>query len=134
MSDFKCDYSNFADTITASLQEFSDEKAKEVKEIITTKAKELAENISKDSPKRSKKVGKRKLNAYAKGWVADKQYENNLNIDYIIHNKDQYQLAHLLEAGFATRDGSRVEGKPHIAPNTEKIETEIEQAIEKAAQ
>jgi hypothetical protein len=129
----KCDYSNFAETIANSLQEFSDEKMREVKEVITQKAKELADNISKDSPKRNKKVGNRILNRYSKGWKADKEYENNLNISYVVHNKSDPQLTHLLENGFATRDGGRVEGHPHIEPNCEKIEQEIEQEIEKKA-
>jgi len=129
MSDtVKCDSSNFADTITASLQQFSDEKTKEIKNIITDKSKELAENIKRDSPRRKTNGGK-----YAKGWQATKDFENNLNIQYTIHNKTDWQLTHLLENGHAKKDGGRVEGIPHIAPNCEKAEKEIDAAIEMTA-
>lgn len=129
MSDtVKCDSSNFADTITASLQQFSDEKTKEIKNIITDKSKELAENIKRDSPRRKTNGGK-----YAKGWTAKKDFENNLNIQYTIFNRAEPSLTHLLENGHAKKDGGRVEGIPHIAPNTEKIEKEIDKEIEKTA-
>lgn len=130
MSDtVKCDSSNFAETIAASLQQFSDEKTKEIKNIITDKSKELAENIKRDSPKRKTKGGK-----YAKGWTAKKDYENNLNIQYTIYNKSsEASLSHLLENGHAKRNGGRVEGIPHIAPNTERIEKEIDEEIDKTA-
>ena len=124
----KCDSSNFAETIAASLQQFSDEKTKEIKDIITDKSKELASNIKRDSPRRKTNGGK-----YAKGWIATKDYENNLNIQYTIHNKTDYQLTHLLENGHALRNGGRVEGIPHIAPNCEKIEKEIDEEIGKTA-
>lgn len=128
VDNIKCDSSNFADVISASLEQFSDEKTKEIKKILTDKSKELAENIKRDSPRRAKNGGK-----YAKGWVAEKDYENNLNIQYTIHNKTDYQLTHLLENGHATRNGGRVEGIPHIAPNTEAIEKEIDDEIQKTA-
>ncbi len=129
MSDtIKCDSSNFADIISASLQEFSDEKTKEIKNIITDKSKELAKNIKRDSPRRAKNGGK-----YAKGWTAKKDYENNLNIQYTIYNKKEPSLTHLLENGHAKRNGGRVEGIPHIAPNCEAIEKEIDAEIDKTA-
>lgn len=112
-------------TIAGSLQEFSNEKIKKIKEIISEKSKECAKNIKKDSPKRNGK--------YAKGWTATKQFEDNLNISYVVHNKTDWQLTHLLENGHANRDGSRTEGIPHIEPNCEKIEAEIDSEIEKKA-
>ncbi|HBC31619.1 MAG TPA: hypothetical protein DC024_10315 [Clostridiales bacterium] len=112
-------------TIAESLQEFSDEKMKEIKGIISEKSKECANNIKRDSPKRN--------GNYAKGWTATKQFEDNLNISYVVHNKTDWQLTHLLENGHANRDGSRTEGIPHIEPNCEKIEAEIDEAIEKTA-
>ena len=114
-------------TIAESLQEFSDEKMKEIKEILSEKAKELAENIKKDSPKRP--GGGR----YAKGWTATKEHEDNLNISYVVHNKTDWQLTHLLENGHMNRDGSRTEGIPHIEPNCQKIESEIDKEIAKKA-
>jgi hypothetical protein len=112
-------------TIAESLQEFSDEKTKEIKSILTDKSKELAENIKKDSPKKS--------GEYSKGWTATKQYEDNLNISYVVHNKNKPQITHLLENGHMNRDGSRTESIPHIEPNCQKIESEIDESIAKTA-
>ncbi len=121
MDSVKVTADDFEGVIAASLQEFSDEKTKEIKEIITDKSKELAENIKNDSPKKSGK--------YAKGWTSKKLSEDNLNISYVVYNKNKPQITHLLENGHANRDGSRTEGIPHIEPNCEKIETELDEAI-----
>lgn len=125
---------NLSSAIADELAKYSQEISKTVIDICTDEAQLLADNIKNDSPKRSKKVAKRVLNKYSKGWVATEDYKNNLNVQYTIHNKTSYQISHLLEYGFATRDGGRVEGRPHIKPNeeatNERIEKRIQEAIE----
>jgi hypothetical protein len=119
-------------TIAGELAKYNKEVTAEVKQIIADEAGQLAENISKDSPKRNKKIKNRVLNRYSKGWKTEKQYEDNLNISYIVHNEKDYQLTHLLENGFATRDGGRVEGENHIAKNEEAMIQSVQERIEKA--
>ena len=123
---------SLSSAIADELAKYNSEVTQEVKKIIVEEANQLAENISNDSPERNKKIKNRVLNRYAKGWKAEKTGENNLNISYVVYNKMDYQLTHLLENGFATRDGGRVEGQAHIAPNEEKMIDELTEKIEKA--
>lgn len=123
---------SFATTLASELAKYTMEVSGEVKQICTEEANILAENIKRDSPKRSKKVGDRALNAYSKGWVVEKVYENNLNVQYVIHNKKEYRLTHLLEDGYATRDGGRVAGRPHVKPNEEETIERINKRSEEA--
>jgi len=128
----KCTINNFSDALASELAKYNKQVTDSVKEIITEEANQLAENISNDAPKRSGKIKNRVLNRYSKNWTAKKQFENNLNISYTVYNKTDPQLTHLLENGFATRDGGRVEGQAHIAPNEEKMIESLQDKIEKA--
>ena len=80
-------------------------------------AKELCANLKASSPKRTGK--------YAKGWAVT--HEGNT---FTVHNKTRPTLTHILENGHLKRNGGRVSGQPHIAPNEQKaIETFEEKVI-----
>ncbi|MBR0599046.1 hypothetical protein [Sinanaerobacter chloroacetimidivorans] len=128
----KCTIDNFSGLIASELAKYNKQVTESVKEIITEEANQLVENIGNDSPKRSRKIKNRVLNRYSKNWTAKKQFENSLNISYTVYNKSDPQLTHLLENGFATRDGGRVEGQKHIEPNEEKMIESLQEKIEKA--
>lgn len=64
---------------------------------------------------------------YRKGWRAKRVGDK-----FIIHNKTEYRLTHLLENGHAKRSGGRVEGIPHIRPAEQEAINEFLQRIERA--
>lgn len=115
--------------LTTMMAQYSQEVADEVKQICRDVSNEMTENIKRDSPKRPKLGSK-----YAKGWKVKAEYEDKFNIRLRTYNATNYQLTHLLEHGHAKRNGGRVEGKPHIAPNEEKAEKELVKQIERAVQ
>jgi hypothetical protein len=64
-----------------------------------------------------KQTSPKKSGSYKKGWRMKKA--RGRGVKYIVHNKTNYQLTHLLEHGHAKRGGGRVESKVHIAPAEE---------------
>ena len=68
---------------------------------------------------------------YKKSWSVKNVHEDSESIDLVVHSRNRYQIAHLLEHGHAKRGGGRVAAKPHIAAaeqrGNEKLVTTIEQ-------
>lgn len=77
------------------------------------------------SPERKKNGGR-----YRKSWMVTKRTFFNAPTRFTIHNKDRYQLTHLLEKGHANRDGSRTSGRPHIGPVEETLVKEYVKQVE----
>ena len=100
-----------ASELAAVLQEYSEEVAQAVKEECLQVAKETAAELRTTSPKRSGK--------YAKGWKTRVAYERGGDIRVQVYNGPKPQLAHLLEFGHVTRNGTgreykRTPAHPHI--------------------
>lgn len=96
-----------------------------------------SEKIAKKAVKTLKETSPKDTGDYAKGWTYDKpDYYSPSTKVRTVYNKTDYQLTHLLENGHMNRNGSRTEGKPHIAPAekqaVEEFEKEVKEVIENA--
>ena len=119
----KCTIDNLAKTIMEGLQEYADVASADVKTAVRKAGKNVKADIAANAPKRT--------GAYSKSWTVKTQKETANSLEVVVHSKNRYQLAHLLEHGHAKRGGGRVAGKPHIAPAEEKAIKELEEEITK---
>ena len=122
MSD-KCTIDNLAKTIMEGLQEYADVASEDVKTAVRKAGKNVKAEISANAPKRT--------GAYAKSWTVKTEKETANSLEVVVHSKNRYQIAHLLEHGHAKRGGGRVAGIPHIAPAEEKAVKQLEEDIVK---
>lgn len=113
-----------AEAVNEGLQEYSKLASSEVKRAVRKSAKTVKEQIEACAPTRT--------GHYKSSWVATKQEESSQSLQMVVHSKDRYQLAHLLENGHAKRGGGRVAGRPHIAPAEQMGEELLQSLIEKA--
>lgn len=88
-------------------------------------ALDAVKTLKVTSPERKRKGG-----AYRKGWTYKKMTFFKAPTRYTIHNKDRYQLTHLLEKGHANRDGTRTKAIPHIAQVEETLVAEYIKQVE----
>lgn len=96
----------------------------QVKSAMRKSAKTVRDQISANAPSRT--------GAYKGSWVATKQSESSQSLQMVVHSKNRYRLAHLLEKGHAKRGGRRVAGRPHIAPAEQAGIEQLQSLIEKA--
>lgn len=119
----KCTIDNLAKTIKEGLQEYADVASADVKTAVRKAGKNVKAEISANAPKRT--------GAYAKSWAVKTEKETAHSLEVVVHSKNRYQIAHLLEHGHAKRGGGRVAGIPHIAPAEEKAVKQLEEDIVK---
>ena len=114
-----------ADAIMEELTKYSDLAAEELKSAVKSTAQSVRKDIQASAPSRTGK--------YKKSWSVKNVKETSESIDLVVHARDSYQLADLLEHGHAKRGGGRVAGRPHIAPaeqaGNEKLVKTIEQKL-----
>ena len=112
-----------ADEIMKGLTEYADLADTSMKKAVRKTAKSVKDEISANAPKDTGK--------YAKSWAVKTQKETSNSLELVVHSKNRYQLAHLLEFGHAKRGGGRVAARPHITPAEEKAIDTLEREIEK---
>lgn len=110
---------NLADEIAKALSEYTDD--------VTEKLDDAKDEISKEAVAELKTTSPKKTGDYAKGWARKKTAHG-----YVVYNRTDYQLTHLLENGHAKRNGGRVRAYPHIAPVEQKVIDKFTRAAEKA--
>lgn len=101
------------------LNEYKDACNVNADEAVKFTAKETVQELRNVHPSGSEKYGSWK--AYNKGWTVtqtarDKREHKNATV----HNKDHYQLTHLLEKGHALPQGGRSKAYTHIYPIAEE--------------
>lgn len=95
-------------------------------------SKALADKLKETSPKLKKPKEGRTPGKYAKGWEAKKTTKFSYAPEYIVRNRTDYQLTHLLEHGHDVigKDGIRHTGNYGKVPHINKAaKEEVEQFI-----
>lgn len=113
------------DAVMEGLKEYAGLVADDMKDAVKKTAKSVRKDIQDNAPVRTGK--------YKKSWSVKTVSENSDSIDLIVHSRNRYQIAHLLEHGHAKRGGGRVAAKPHIAPaeqaGNKNLVNEIQQKL-----
>lgn len=110
--------------VMKGLQEYADLATDELKKEVKAAGQTAKKEISANAPKRT--------GAYAKSWAVKNTKETSTSLELVVHSRNRYQLAHLLEHGHAKRGGGRVSGRPHIAPAEADAIEQLERNIERA--
>lgn len=113
-----------ADAVMEGLNEYADLATDDMKTAVRKAGNTVRNEIKANAPKRSGK--------YASSWSVKTDRETSTSLSLIVHSRNRYQLAHLLEFGHAKRGGGRVPAQPHIAAAEQKGTEELETAIERS--
>lgn len=113
-----------ADAVMESLNEYARTSTEDVKAAVRKAGNTVRDEIKGTAPKDT--------GAYAKSWSVKTEKETSASLEVVVHSRNRYQLAHLLEYGHAKRGGGRISAKPHIAAAEQKGVEELEKSIEKA--
>lgn len=117
----KIDISDIQKEINSQLEQYTKTLSGKTDEEALKVVKHLVNDIKASSPV--------KTGDYKGGWTYKKD-----GFRYIVHNRTNYQLTHLLEFGHAKVSGGRVSGKAHIRPAELTAIRMFEEAVRKAAQ
>ena len=124
MAGDRCTVSQMADVIMEGLEEYAQLAADDMKKAVKKAGAQARKDIQENAPV--------KTGAYAKSWAAKTTKETANAMEIVVHSRNRYQLAHLLEFGHALRKGGRTRAFPHIAPAEERAAQTLEREVEKA--
>ncbi len=113
-----------AHVIMEGLQEYADLAADDLKKAVKKAGDEAKKDIQNNAPV--------KTGAYKKSWTVKTTKETSNAMEVVVHSRNRYQLAHLLEFGHAKRGGGRTRAFPHIAPAEQKAAELLEKEVESA--
>jgi hypothetical protein len=108
--------------IMEELEKYADLAADELKAAVKETAASVRKDIQSGAPVDTGK--------YKKSWSVKNVHEGAESIDLVVHSRNRYQIAHLLEHGHAKRGGGRVAAKPHIASAEQRGNEKLVQTIE----
>jgi hypothetical protein len=117
-------FSDLNNAIARELQNWSHEIEEKLEEVKRDVAKDVNKSLKTKKHTYTDRTGR-----YKKGWRIKK---DNQSKSYIVHNKTDYQLTHLLEKGHAKRGGGRVDPRVHIDPIENKAIEDFLRRIEEA--
>ena len=124
MAGSKVSIDGLADAVMENLNEYARASAEDVKAAVRKAGNIVRDEIKGTAPKDTV--------AYSKSWSVKTDKETSASLEVVVHSRNRYQLAHLLEYGHAKRGGGRVSAKPHIASAEQKGVEELEKNIERA--
>ena len=110
-----------SDAIMDELEKYKDLAADDLKDAVKETAKTVRKKIQANAPVDTGK--------YKKSWSVKNMHEDAESVDLVVHSRNRYQIAHLLEHGHAKRGGGRVAARPHIAAAEEKGEEQLVETI-----
>lgn len=118
----KVSIDEMSDGIMKELEKYADLAADELKDAVRETAKSVRKDIQSNAPSGTGK--------YKKSWSVKNMREDSQSIELVVHSRNRYQIAHLLEHGHAKRGGGRVSARPHIAPAETKGAESLVKTIE----
>lgn len=114
-----------SDVIMEELEKYAGLASDDLKAAVKETAASVRKDIQAGAPVDTGK--------YKKSWSVKNVHEDSESIDLVVHSKNRYQLAHLLEHGHVKRGGGRVPAQPHIAAaekrGNEKLVDTIKQKL-----
>ncbi|WP_455759461.1 HK97 gp10 family phage protein [Cloacibacillus evryensis] len=108
--------------IMEELEKYADLATDELKAAVKETAASVRKDIQSGAPVDTGK--------YKKSWSVKNIREDSESIELVVHSRNRYQIAHLLEHGHAKRGGGRVAAKPHIASAEQRGNEKLVQTIE----
>lgn len=123
MADRRVRVDQMAEVLAQTMAEYAELSNEVMKDCVAEVSQSVKKDIQGNAPIRTGK--------YQKSWAAKKVQENANSLTMVVHSRDRYQIAHLLEHGHAKRGGGRVQAVPHIAPAEQRGAEELTAKIER---
>ena len=126
MSNKKIKVDDLSNVILEYLENFKDVTEEAADKGLSETANDALQQLRNAHPPGSGRYGS--WDKYNKSWTIMKVKRDK---KAVIHNKDHYQLTHLLEKGHALVKGGRTSAFQHIAPVADKCDNDLLKNIKK---